>query len=252
MNKELTNLGLSPSEAKVYLAALRLGQASVGRIAKQAGVKRPTTYLALEELARQSLVSEIQKEKIRTFKAESPRRLSRLTRKMRRGVIRAELELDKILPELKSIQKKILSAPQVTFHEGKAGAHTVLEDLTASREQWYFFGSSEQILKQLTSGELDDLTAETDFLREQAGRPKAHIITDMGIFSIKHFQIKKAEVREVKILPRRIEKKSAFCVYGNKIGIFSLSGPAFGTIIESEETAELLKMVFKIIWDNLE
>jgi len=251
MDRELINLGLSPSEAKVYLAILRLGQASVTKISEQANVKRPTTYLALEDLMRQGLVSEVRKGKIMTFKVESPNRLSRLTRKMRRKVITAELGLEEVLPNLKALQKRILTVPQVIFHEGKIGVRHVLEDLTASTETWYFFGSSEEIIKKMSSQELDELLSETGFLREQAGRPKACIITDKGIFSLKPFQNKKIEVREIKVLTQPIKNTAAFCVYGNRVGIFSVSESPFGAIIESEETADLVRTMFKIIWDSL-
>ena len=43
LDKELQKIGLSEKEAKVYLAALELGQASVQNIARKAEVNRATT-----------------------------------------------------------------------------------------------------------------------------------------------------------------------------------------------------------------
>ena len=46
----LNKTGLHEKEAKVYLALLELGTADVSDIAAKAGVKRPTSYLVLDEL----------------------------------------------------------------------------------------------------------------------------------------------------------------------------------------------------------
>src|SRR3990167_4568425 len=46
----LQKIGLSDKSAKIYLALLQLGRANVTDLAKQAGLKRPTTYLHLDEL----------------------------------------------------------------------------------------------------------------------------------------------------------------------------------------------------------
>ena len=47
---ELEKTGLTENEAKVYLAALELGETTVIRLAKKAGIKRPTTYLVVDSL----------------------------------------------------------------------------------------------------------------------------------------------------------------------------------------------------------
>lgn len=52
----LNSLGLSPNEAKVYLAALEMGTASAQDIAHKAGVIRTTGYSVLERLAIRNFV----------------------------------------------------------------------------------------------------------------------------------------------------------------------------------------------------
>lgn len=69
----MQKLGLTEHESKVYLAALSLGPSSASQIAEQTGIKRPTVYLALENLAKQGLMSENLAGKKRLFEAESLR-----------------------------------------------------------------------------------------------------------------------------------------------------------------------------------
>ena len=52
---QLQDAGLSETEAKIYLAALELGQTSVSRIARKSGIKRTTIYLSLENLMEKGL-----------------------------------------------------------------------------------------------------------------------------------------------------------------------------------------------------
>ena len=46
----LKSIGLDDKEARVYMALLELGTATVHPIANKAEIKRPTTYLILEQL----------------------------------------------------------------------------------------------------------------------------------------------------------------------------------------------------------
>ncbi|MHA2425040.1 MAG: MEDS domain-containing protein [Candidatus Thorarchaeota archaeon] len=55
----LTDFGLTPYQAKVYLAAVKLGPAAAGKIAKVAGVRREEVYRTLPKLEKAGLVERI-------------------------------------------------------------------------------------------------------------------------------------------------------------------------------------------------
>lgn len=252
MEKILEKIGLSENEAKIYLAALSMGPASASAIAEQTRIKRPTTYLALENLIKQGLVSETLQNKIKLFKAEEPEKLNKLTRKMRRQVINAELELEKLLPELKSIRKKIIEAPKVSFYRGLAGVRNIVAEFMQSPASWYFFGSAEAMIKHIKPEELREIVKDTDDLRDKAGRPKAYLITDKGILRMKQFQTSNFKIREIKILPNIIKAASAFVIYENKVAVFSFNDAPFGIILESEEASEMLKVMYTILWNSIQ
>lgn len=71
----LKNIGLSDKGARVYLAALELGAASVQSIARKAKVARPTTYLFLDELVKRGLATQYTEGERTQFVAESPRHI---------------------------------------------------------------------------------------------------------------------------------------------------------------------------------
>ncbi len=251
MENILAKIGLSKNEAKVYLATLGMGATSAKDIAERTKMKRPTTYLALENLIKLGLVSETTQNKKKLFKAEEPEKLQKLTKKMRRQVVAAELELEKLLPELKSIRKKIIESPRTTFYRGLSGVKNIIEEFSESTSSWYFFGSTERIFTNLEPQDLSEIMTRSNDLRDKAGRPKVYMITDKGILKEPQFQKSNLKIREMKILPNVIKASSAFVIYGNKVAVFSINESPFGIIIEREEVAEMIKVMYGILWNSI-
>ena len=100
---ELKKIGFSDKEAKVYLALLELGEAGVQTIAKKSAVNRATTYVVLEELKKQGIVSTVEKDKKTVFVADAPRALLRMFRTQERKIKEHEEDFKKALPELEAI-----------------------------------------------------------------------------------------------------------------------------------------------------
>jgi HTH-type transcriptional regulator, sugar sensing transcriptional regulator len=120
--EELKNAGLSENEAKVYLAALELGETSVYRLAKKSGVKRTTTYLAVENLKQKGLMSEAMRDNATVCYAENPKKLSdRLEEKKHR--------LEKIMPELLAFTNLIDKKPKIRYFEGKEAYKEIFSDV---------------------------------------------------------------------------------------------------------------------------
>lgn len=251
MNEELTNVGLGENESKVYIALLTVGPALASTISHEAKVKRPTTYLALENLKKQGLVSETMQGKEKQFKAEDPDRLIKLTRKMRRKVIEAEIALEKILPGLKAIRKKIIEVPKVTYYQGIEGVKAIIEEFTEYPETTYYFGSTEGFIKQMSIKSANEFSLDTREIRNKVGRPFAYIITDEGYSKIKIFQKSESAVRGVKILSELKNSESAFAIYGKKLAVLGIGSIPFGAIIESDEVVDLVKIMYMVIWNSL-
>src|SRR3989344_6015681 len=121
LERQLERLGFSEGEAKVYLAALELGETSVARIAQKAKVERTTTYLFLEALKRRGLIVLSKQGKKTVYAAENPKKL------------KAEMEekktfLDTLLPELLSITNAIDQKPKVRFFESREEMYDIYRE----------------------------------------------------------------------------------------------------------------------------
>ena len=121
LERQLERLGFSMGEAKVYLAALELGETSVARIAKKAKVERTTTYLFLESLKKRGLVVLSKQGKKTIYSAESPKKLKTETEE--RGAF-----IDALLPELLSITNVIDHKPKVRFFESREGIYDIYRE----------------------------------------------------------------------------------------------------------------------------
>ena len=63
ISQKLQNIGLSEKGANVYLASLKLGEATVLSLAKHSGVKRTSIYYVLSELKELGALSETKRQK---------------------------------------------------------------------------------------------------------------------------------------------------------------------------------------------
>ncbi len=130
----LKKYGLLEKEIKIYLTVLRLGPSSVRRLASESGINRGTTYDILKKLIADGLVNYYSKEK-RNFIAEDPRKLADAIEERQEKLERVKMNIEDILPELKSIYDNAENRPKVKYFEGKKGVRIVLQDILDTMEK---------------------------------------------------------------------------------------------------------------------
>ncbi len=252
MEEELQKLGLNKHEASIYLAALSLGPCTASQLANYVNMKRTTVYSALEGLIKQGIVSETFANKKKLFKAEKPEKLEKLTKRIRRQAINAELVLESILPGLTKLPKQFNEEPKVEFYSGIEGIKTVGLEIAACPTSWSFFGSSTQILEKIMEAGRMDILTDGWALREDENRPKIYLITDSGALSLgADWKKYKTPWRELKILPQTISAHSGLFIYQGKIAIVSFEKQPFAAVIKSKQVVEVVNMMHKLIWAGL-
>src|SRR5579871_1592025 len=93
----IRQLGYSENEAKVYLAALSLGETSVTELATKARLPRTSVQLVVEKLEQEGLLNPFLKRRRRYWVAENPEKLL-IKLKEREGALK------NILPELQGMR----------------------------------------------------------------------------------------------------------------------------------------------------
>lgn len=121
LRKVLGDLGLNQKEVKVYLALLELSEALPSVIAKMAAIKRPTTYLILDQLKSKGLVSRVKKGAYFYFQPITPHFLVE-------DQYRKLTNIEEALPELLSLHDKYAVRPYVSIFEGENGLISIMQD----------------------------------------------------------------------------------------------------------------------------
>ena len=72
ITEAVATLGLNDKQSAVYIALLQLGKGSAYGIADKSGLKRPTTYVIVEELIAKGLAERIPRARKQQYRAISP------------------------------------------------------------------------------------------------------------------------------------------------------------------------------------
>lgn len=230
--------GLKNKEAKIYLALLELGTASASQVAKVAQLKRPTTYLILEELKEGGYVSQTTSKKSKKYQGIGPE------------VILAKKKTDlknfsEMSPFLQTLQNKSGMRPKISYFTDNEGILNVYEDLNFAKEAFYI--SSYQKISEHFPQKLSQWTKnyEKNFYKVDA----KHLVpnTPEELSFAKQFT---KTGQKVRLLPKDKKFDTDLVLTENKLSISSLSDEQpFLVLIESKKLAQSLRPIFEIIWE---
>lgn len=239
---ELTNIGLSDKEAKVYLAALELSQASVQDIAKKSAVNRATTYVILDSLIQSGLVSTFAKAKKTFYVAESPEMIVSILEVQKKEIDEKQKHIKGLIPQLKSIYNRQENKPVVRFFEGKKGLLSMVEEQMASKDNLIRFIYSVDDVKRIFTDKERDLVYEDRI--QKNSKSKAIYNFKKGVLPTKT----KYDDR-VKVDEKKYPMKSDIALFDNKVRLASLGKKLNGVIIEDEDIYQTLVSLFDLAWE---
>ncbi|MFZ2225858.1 MAG: helix-turn-helix domain-containing protein [Candidatus Moraniibacteriota bacterium] len=238
---ELKNLDLSANEAKVYLAALELGETSVERLSKKSGVKRTTVYLAVESLGKKGLISHYKRKRKSIYYAENPKKIkNKLEEKME--------AVDRLMPQLLSITNLIDKKPVIRFFDGEEGIKEVFRDLVNSPVKETYSWYSETWLSNFDVKWINEVYIPLRIKNKvwvNSLHPDNEQFREIAKKNTEQFRRFKA------VDPTFFKITISLNLYGNnKVGIMSFD-EQFGLIIESQKIYESLLSIHKTMWNML-
>jgi len=244
MINQLKNIGFSENEAKVYMAMLELGPATMLEISAKAGINRPTAYVQVEALKKLGLVSTQTKGKKQLFMAESPDQLESIMESKRTELEQKKGELGKILPELLALFNLGDSKPEVRFFEGKEGLIRMREEFLKTKEK-----------KMIGIMSLDDVfNIFSDSPGTYSKRRISKGIHAKSIYTYSKGPIYKendpAMLREARyISPEKLPFNVDITIYDDVVAIAALRGRISGAMIRHQEIANSFKNFLNLIWN---
>lgn len=237
----LRSAGLDEKEAQLYLAGLQLGSAPASEYAKVTKINRITTYNALEAMVKRGMFTLVKQARGKRYTPVSPDSLAVEVRKNADAV-------ERVLPELRSMQGPSFRKPHVRFYEGWEGVRKVYEDtLTAQGEILNFANSA--VVREYWP----DYDEEYVDQRVERGIRLRGIAPDDEAGQQVHGEDRK-NLREIRLVPAKdFDFTNEINVYDAKVAICSFGDgqsqdDVFGVIIESAEVAETQRQVFEMAW----
>lgn len=244
MEQELINIGLSPSEARVYIALLELGEATVSEVAKRAGINRTSTYDVISRLIEIGLVTKGAAEPIQRYQPEPPAKLPVVMEQRAIKAVENAKQAKRLAGELTLVTKSKAKKPQIRLFEGTRGIKELYEDSLMSKETLRSYVSAEAAVG------FDPEYVNHYF--ERRAKKKIFIKAIMGD-SVESRRLKKldpVQLREVRIVPKELLTiKPEVYFYENKVAFFSFR-ERLGVLIESADIADALKSMFDIAWEK--
>ena len=130
--KILEEIGLTKSEALVYLALTELGPSSTGKIVQKSGVASSKIYEILDKLELKGLVSHVIKTGVKEFEAAPPEMILDYINEKEVKIKREKQKAEKFVSILKSRMNLIGKVQEATIYRGMKGLRTVFYDCIKS------------------------------------------------------------------------------------------------------------------------
>ena len=247
MEEALKKIGLSSTEAKVYLALLESGPSLAGALAKKTKVNRSNIYDALQRLINKGFVSFVIKENRKYFEATDPEKLKILIQEKKTKILEEEKELNKILPTLKSKKKISAEKLQASIYRGKKGLKTLLEDILKSKKEFLNIAGTGRAAKILPY-----FFPNFDKRRIKSKIRYRAIYANIEEGRKRAFQVNKQFLSKAKLLPKNIRNITTIIIYDDKVAIIPSSKTLMEdpviTLIHDKTTADSFRDYFEWLW----
>lgn len=242
LENDLEKIGLSDKEAKVYLASLELGPATIQSLTDKSGIKRSTVYEMLDNLMAMGLIIESIKGKRKVYLAAEPE-------KLKRNIHEKEQLLSQILPELRSLNNSGNIKPKITYYEGRDGLrkiyNLVLETET-KKVDWV--SPIRSVMETVGENFLEEYI-------EKRAKEKYWVrsiqITEQQVETYKYLDPETFDktYRQVRFSPEGLDIPNTMAIWDNKVAVMSSRKEGFGFIIESEDFLRSMRVFYELLWN---
>lgn len=242
--KELEKIGLTDSEAKVYLGSLELGPDTAQHIAAKASVSRPTTYIMIENLMKRGLMSKFKKGKKWAFAAAAPHQLLYVITNQQEELRKKEEGIRGILAQFDKLVEDGSEKPHVYVAEGVEAVRQLQQDILA------------------TSGKDGDTVYEITSLSKARKHLPPKFEGDRRNDIGKKFKVKSLYASSEETLPaaknvesRRLDPKEypisgEIVAYGDKVALTAFGDKVTVVTVTNPDIAQTVKTLFNALWES--
>ncbi len=234
--QELSGLGLTKGETKVYSAILHIGSSSINNIHEKTGLERRTIYDIINKLIEKGFITYTIERGKRTYQCAPLTRLKEEIKDKEKEL----KDIEKLFPYMEGIYNSSKPKINIEVFRGKEGIKSVFEDMLNYKDN-YFIGGRWYVVKEMplfwANYNRRRITAGVkwhNLVLQDAPKPP----TDKLVY--------------IKVLPKDFSgSPTIIWIYGDKIVHVLWSQDYFAFMIQSKEMAENYVKYFKYLWSNV-
>lgn len=244
--QSLISIGLTPTEAKIYLAGLVHESLNIQDLAKYTKIKRPTIYHAIETLIEKGLVAKKKLGNKSQFTMTAPENIRGFLERQRDLVQDRTKKLETLIPFLELQQKSGQGdGTSVVQYDGIEGMKTVLDmAFYCKSKRWDIIAPIKNFLREF----------DRDYALRYLNARKYHDITSRTlwepILGSRTLSAEEIEERNPRFMPTAMQGKfkSMMILFDDKIAVFSSYDEPTALLITSKELSQMFLAMFQAIW----
>lgn len=239
-------LGLTDTEAAIYVAALSYPSVGISDVVKLTGIKRTTVYHALDTLAYKGLAAQKYTAGRAVFSMIPPHSLRHALAAQKSKIEEQEDELKKIVPELELIRKDQLFSTQVQHFQGVAGVKAVYEELLYCKSHKYDAISP---MASFLSQYGEDFHRYVNIKKSERAI-SSRVLWEQVKVNKPRSAYSKQKRREVRLMPSSMwgRFRAKIFIFDNKVALIMPAHDAGAVLITSEELHAVFQVLFDTIW----
>jgi sugar-specific transcriptional regulator TrmB len=235
----LKTLGFKKNDIAVYTYILEKGPVSVSEVSRSLKIQRPLVYKALYTLIEKELCAiELQSGR-KLYTISDPDHLTAIVKNI-------NTNLEKVLPNIKSIYSKPKTGPSVKLLKGPAGITQTFTDSIKSSNR------GDTFCRYTSEKDLDKVNQYLPKrYREMRDAKKLErlVISNYASGTKKRPRLE----RFIKFIPKefdRFEQNIIQLIYSNKVAFIDLNTET-SLIVENKALADFQKVIFKLLYKKL-
>lgn len=242
--------GLVPKSKRVLLDIIAHGVSSVADISRRLNMPKSSVYDALAPLLDQSLINEYSDNRGKTFGISEGEQLVRVHKEKMDEIQKAQASLLSFIKNHRA--EDMVARPTIKFYAGTQGIKQAFRDMPWQKDL------KETFMVWPTK---DMIGIDEEFFKWHGGQRFKHGVFIYAIEKhadrtiqrgTKHEWLKndKKNLVSVRYLPKGVDCKMSFWLYGNKCLFASGGAEKIAFTIHSKEFCEMMKLMWQSLWDK--
>lgn len=238
--KILEELGLTKNEIKIYLALLKLGQTTTGKIIKQTKISNSRVYESINTLIDKGLITYTVQHNGKHFQATPPKTILENYNEKKKKIL-------SLIPELEQLKNLSEIEPKTAVFEGFSGFKTafkkIIDDCPKNKEIFILgFSEQEYATKSLR------IFLKNMNRKSSTKKQKLKILLDSSVKKTLGKDRQKEKYTEVKYMPKGYISPSAMDIFEDYVYIFLWEEKPFVFMIKNQRIADSFKQYFNFLW----